>query len=83
MTIACRKFLCAAIATALVVATPAQNARAQFAVIDVANLTQNYFNGAQEILTAARTLQSNLNEAQMIANEILNLKNLPQQVISS
>ncbi len=47
------------------------------------NLTQNYLNGAQEVLTAARTLQSNLNEAQMIVNQLLNLANLPQQIINS
>jgi P-type conjugative transfer protein TrbJ len=58
------------------------NACARAAVIDAANLSQNYLNGAQEVLTAARTLQSNINEAQMIANEILNLKNLPQQIIN-
>ncbi|HMM57278.1 MAG TPA: DUF4141 domain-containing protein [Rudaea sp.] len=73
----------AAIAAALIFTLPIHQARAQFAVIDVANLTQNYLNGAQEILTAARTLQSNINEAQMIANQLLNLKNLPQQIIDS
>ena len=78
-----RKALCVLFAAVLVVAAPVRDTRAQFAVIDVANLTQNYLNGAQEILTAARTLQSNINEAQMIANELLNLKNLPQQVINS
>jgi len=83
MTLSYRKTLCAAVAATVIVATPIRDARAQFAVIDVANLTQNYLNGAQEILTAARTLQSNINEAQMIANELQNLKNLPQQVINS
>jgi P-type conjugative transfer protein TrbJ len=77
-----RNVLFAAIAAAFVAGLPTR-AHAQFAVIDAANLAQNYLNGAQEVLTAARTLQSNINEAQMIANEILNLKNLPQQIISS
>jgi P-type conjugative transfer protein TrbJ len=67
----------------LVVGLSARDLHAQFAVIDAANLTQNYFNGAQEVLSAARTLQSNLNEAQMIADQLLNLANLPQQIISS
>jgi P-type conjugative transfer protein TrbJ len=83
MTTFHRKTLCVAAAAALIVVSPAHDARAQFAVIDAANLSQNYLNGAQEILTAARTLQSNINEAQMIANELLNLKNLPQQIINS
>jgi type IV secretion system protein TrbJ len=83
MTSSCRKFASVAIAIGLIVTTPARDAHAQFAVIDAANLTQNYLNGAQEILTAARTLQWNINEAQMIANQILNLKNLPQQIVSS
>lgn len=78
-----RHRLTAAIAAALILAIPVRQAHAQFAVIDVANLMQNYLNGAQEILTAARTLQSNINEAQMIANQLLNLKNLPQQIIDS
>jgi P-type conjugative transfer protein TrbJ len=77
-----RNVLFVAIATAFVATLPTR-VHAQFAVIDAANLAQNYLNGAQEVLTAARTLQSNINEAQMIANEILNLKNLPQQIISS
>lgn len=77
------KTLSAAMIAALIVATPVKDARAQFAVIDAANLTQNYLNGAQEILTAARTLQSNINEATMIANELLNLRNLPQQIIGA
>ncbi|WP_395641449.1 DUF4141 domain-containing protein [Rudaea sp.] len=83
MTTSHRKTLCVAVAAALIVASPTHEAHAQFAVIDAANLTQNYLNGAQEILTAARTLQSNINEAQMIANQILNLRNLPQQIINS
>jgi len=83
MTHSYRKVLCIAIAVTLTVAPPIEDASAQFAVIDAANLFQNYLNGAQEILTAARTLQSNINEAQMIANELLNLRNLPQQVVSS
>lgn len=83
MTLSYRKTLYAAVAAALIVAIPAQDAHAQFAVIDTANLFQNYLNGAQEILTAARTLQSNINEAQMIANELLNLRNLPQQIVNS
>jgi|GEM_PF-3075241 len=76
-----RHALFVAIATAFVATLPTR-AHAQLAVIDVANLAQNYLNGAQEVLTAVRTLQSNINEAQMIANEILNLKNLPQQIIN-
>lgn len=76
-----RQVLFAAIVTA-VVSMP-MPVSAQFAVIDAANLNQNYLNGAQEVLTAARTLQSNINEAQMIANQILNLKNLPQEIINS
>lgn len=83
MTFSYRKTLCAAMAAVLIVAAPVRDARAQFAVIDAANLFQSYLNGAQEILTAARTLQSNINEAQMIANELLNLKNLPQQIVNS
>src|SRR5580765_342319 len=83
MTLSYRKTLCAAMAAVLIVAAPVRDARAQFAVIDAANLFQNYLNGAQEILTAARTLQSNINEAQMIATELLNLKNLPQQIVNS
>lgn len=83
MTISHRKVLCAAVLAAVIAASPTQDARARWAVIDAANLTQNYVNGAQQILTAARTLQSNINEAQMIANQILNLKNLPQQIINS
>ncbi len=83
MTTLHRKTLCVAVAAALILISPLHDAHAQFAVIDAANLTQNYLNGAQEILTAARTLQSNINEAQMIANQILNLKNLPQQIINS
>lgn len=79
----CRKALCAWVLVALIAVSPVRDARAQFAVIDAANLIQNYLNGAQEILTAARTLQSNINEAKMIANELLNLRNLPQQVINS
>lgn len=75
-----KKPLVIALAAAMVLSPCAQ---AQFAVIDVANLMQNYLNGAQEILTAARTLQSNINEAQMIANQLLNLKNLPQEIIDS
>lgn len=77
-----RNLLFAAIAGACVCAVP-MRAHAQFAVIDIANLTQNYLNGAQQVLTAVRTLQSNINEAQMIANQILNLKNLPQQIINA
>ncbi|HEX3896006.1 MAG TPA: hypothetical protein VHW73_07335 [Rudaea sp.] len=77
-----RHALFVAIATAFVAALPTR-AHAQFAVIDAANLNQSYLNGAQQVLTAARTLQSNINEAQMIANQILNLKNLPQQIINS
>jgi P-type conjugative transfer protein TrbJ len=83
MTFSTRKVLSAVIATALTIATPMHPAQAQFAVIDVANLLQNYLNGAQEILTAARTLQSNINEAEMIANEIKNLKNLPQDIVGA
>lgn len=82
MTFALRP-LTLAIAALLVVGLSARDSYAQFAVIDAANLTQNYLNGAQEVLTAARTLQSNLNEAQMIADQLLNLANLPQQIISS
>lgn len=78
-----RHRLAAAVAAALIFVSPIHEAHAQFAVIDIANLTQNYLNGAQEILTAARALQSNINEAQMIANQLLNLKNLPQQIIDS
>lgn len=77
-----RHALFVAIATAFVATLPTR-AHAQFAVIDAANLNQSYLNGAQQVLTAARTLQSNINEAQMIANQILNLKNLPQQIINS
>jgi P-type conjugative transfer protein TrbJ len=83
MTLSYLNTLCAAIAAVLIVATPVQDIRAQMPVIDGANLIQNYLNGAQEVLTAARTLQSNINEAQMIANELLNLRNLPQQIINS
>ncbi|HEX7934841.1 MAG TPA: hypothetical protein VF573_17445 [Paraburkholderia sp.] len=83
MTYLNRKVLCTGLCVALIGAAPTQDACAQFAVIDAANLVQNYLNGAQEILTAARTLQSNINEAQMIANQILNLKNLPQQIVGS
>ncbi len=68
---------------AVIVAGLPTRVPAQFAVIDAANLSQNYLNGAQEVLTAARTLQSNINEAQMIANQILNLQNLPQEIINS
>lgn len=81
MTLSYRKLWCAAIAAALIIVLLVRDVRAQMPVIDGANLVQNYLNGAQEILTAARTLQSNINEAQMIANELLNLKNLPQQII--
>jgi P-type conjugative transfer protein TrbJ len=77
-----RHALLAFIAAIFVTSLPT-SALAQFAVIDAANLSQNYLNGAQEVLTAARTLQSNINETQMLANEILNLKNLPQQIIGS
>ena len=83
MTLLHRNHLFAAIAAALILATPMKDIRAQIPVIDGANLVQNYLNGAQEVLTAARTLQSNINEAQMIANELLNLRNLPQQIINS
>jgi type IV secretion system protein TrbJ len=78
-----RQRLFAAIATVIVAGLPVHESRAQFAVIDTANLSQNYLNGAQEVLTAARTLQSNINEAQMIVNQLLNLANLPQQIINS
>ena len=47
---------------------PTQQARAQWAVIDVANLGEN-------ILTAMQTLQSNINEAQQIANQIQQINN--------
>ncbi len=83
MTLSHRRRITIAITTLLVAGVGTQNLHAQFAVIDAANLTQNYFNGAQEVLTAARTLQSNLNEAQMIADELLNLANLPQEIINS
>jgi P-type conjugative transfer protein TrbJ len=83
MTLSYRKPLHVAFAAALILATPVRDIRAQMPVIDGANLIQNYLNGAQEILTAARTLQSNINEAQMIANELLNLRNLPQQIVNS
>ena len=43
-------------------------------VIDVANYSQNIF-------TAIRTLQSNINEARSIANQIKNLKSLPENII--
>ena len=83
MTLSYRKLWCAAIAAALIIVMLVRDTCAQIPVIDGANLVQNYLNGAQEILTAARTLQSNINEAQMIANELLNLKNLPQQIINA
>jgi type IV secretion system protein TrbJ len=83
MTLTVRRSLSIAIAALLIAGSPVREAQAQFAVIDAANLTQNYFNGAQEVLTAVRTLQSNINEAQMIAHEVLNLANLPQQIIDS
>lgn len=77
-----RHLLRAAIAAAITAAS-VSDAGAQMPVIDGANLIQNYLNGAQEILTAARTLQSNINEAQMIANELLNLRKLPQEIVNS
>ena len=77
-----RRPLAFAITALLVAGLSNSNVHAQFAVIDAANLTQNVLNGAQDVLTAARTLQSNLNEAQMIANQLLNLANLPQSIIN-
>ena len=48
-----RNALFVAITTAFVAMLPTR-AHAQFAVIDAANLSQNYLNGAQEVLTAAQ-----------------------------
>ena len=47
---------------------PAQRASAQWVVFDPGNFSQN-------ILTAIRTLQSNVNEASQIANQIQQINN--------
>ena len=58
-----RPWISAALVALALIAVPTRDAHAQWAVLDVANLGEN-------ILTAMRTLQSNVNEVQQIANQI-------------
>ena len=69
-----RKIIAGLLFTALVAlgtvqVIPVPVARAQIVVTDPGNTAQN-------LLTALRTLQSNINEAQMIANQLKNLQQL-------
>ena len=68
-----RTVVASALVGGLLALTPAEPVRAQWAVFDGANFSQN-------ILTAIRTLQSNVNEVQQIANQIQQINNQIQNL---
>jgi P-type conjugative transfer protein TrbJ len=65
--------LIAAVVGGVLTLAPAERARAQWVVFDPSNFSQN-------ILTAIRTLQSNVNEVQQIANQIQQINNQIQNL---
>jgi P-type conjugative transfer protein TrbJ len=69
-----QRFVCALLAA--VMAFYPLRARGVIPVFDPSNFSQN-------ILTAIQTLQSNINEAQMIVNQLRNLEALPDDIIGA
>jgi P-type conjugative transfer protein TrbJ len=69
-----KTFACSCILAALAVC--ALPARAQFVVIDPANLLQNTFTAARTLTEIENQVRQLENEAQMLFNEALNLKHL-------
>jgi len=68
-----RTVVASALVGGVLALAPAEPVRAQWAVFDGANFSQN-------ILTAIRTLQSNVNEVQQIANQIQQINNQIQNL---
>jgi len=67
---------------AVVAMLAALPARAQWAVFDAANFSQNVLTAARELQQINNEIQSLTNEAQMLVNQAKNLENLPLSTLS-
>ncbi|HVI53393.1 MAG TPA: P-type conjugative transfer protein TrbJ [Candidatus Sulfotelmatobacter sp.] len=70
------------VALALVTLLAVTSARAQWAVFDAANYSQNILTAARELEQIDNEIQSLTNEAQMLVNQARNLESLPLSTLS-